>query len=239
MGMAFAMALTSSRLVTSGFYRVHLYVLLGTNVLATMIAWTHPDQFRLWPPLVIAALCYLGAAFWLYEKSRTGTVILYAVAGLSMFAAAVATAHPPEAGPLQTTLILLDILSSGLLLGFTLTAMFLGHWYLNTPTMELVPLRRLVMMLMVAILARAALCALGLGLVAWHDKLPQGAFVFFIALRWLSGLVGTLILAVMTWETLKIPNTQSATGILYVAVICAFLGELTAQLLSVQTMFPV
>ena len=84
-----------------------------------------------------------------------------------------------------------------------------------------------------------ALCALGLGLVAWHDKLPQGGFVFFIALRWLSGLVGTLILAVMTWETLKIPNTQSATGILYVAVICVFLGELTAQLLSVQTMFPV
>ena len=100
-------------------------------------------------------------------------------------------------------------------------------------------LMTMLMMLMVAILARAALCALGLGLVAWHDKLPQGAFVFFIALRWLSGLVGTLILAVMTWETLKIPNTQSATGILYVAVICAFLGELTAQLLSVQTMFPV
>ena len=36
----------------------------------------------------------------------------------------------------------------------------------------------------------------------------------------------------MSWQTLKIPNTQSATGILYVAVITTFLGELTAQLLS-------
>jgi hypothetical protein len=32
--------------------------------------------------------------------------------------------------------------------------------------------------------------------------------------------------------TLKVPNTQSATGILYAAVTLVFLGELTAQLLS-------
>ena len=29
-----------------------------------------------------------------------------------------------------------------LALGVTLAAMLLGHWYLNTPTMELLPLRR-------------------------------------------------------------------------------------------------
>ena len=34
-------------------------------------------------------------------------------------------------------------------------------------------------------------------------------------------------------KTLDIPNTQSATGILYVACLAAILGELTAQLLSV------
>jgi hypothetical protein len=41
----------------------------------------------------------------------------------------------------------------------------------------------------------------------------------------------------MAWQTLKIPNTQSATGILYVAVIAVFLGELTAQLLSGRMVF--
>jgi hypothetical protein len=46
--------------------------------------------------------------------------------------------------------------------------------------------------------------------------------------------VGTLALAVMTWQTLKIPNTQSATGILYVAVIATFLGELVALLTAAQ-----
>ena len=37
-GLALGMALTSPRQVTSGYYRNHLYVLLGLNVLATMVA---------------------------------------------------------------------------------------------------------------------------------------------------------------------------------------------------------
>ena len=41
----------------------------------------------------------------------------------------------------------------------------------------------------------------------------------------------------MSWQTLKIPNTQSATGILYVAVITTFLGELTSLLLSAARLF--
>jgi hypothetical protein len=36
----------------------------------------------------------------------------------------------------------------------------------------------------------------------------------------------------MAWKTLQIPNTQSATGILYVAVIGVFTGELLGLLLS-------
>jgi hypothetical protein len=58
-----------------------------------------------------------------------------------------------------------------------------------------------------------------------------------LALRWLAGIAGTLLLIWMTWQTLKIPNTQAATGMLYVAVITTFLGELTAQLLSAETPF--
>jgi hypothetical protein len=42
----------------------------------------------------------------------------------------------------------------------------------------------------------------------------------------------------MTWSTLKIPNTQAATGMLYVAVITTFLGELVGQLLSSGKAYP-
>jgi hypothetical protein len=60
----------------------------------------------------------------------------------------------------------------------------------------------------------------------------------FLSLRWLSGIVGAAAVAALTWQTLKIPNTQSATGMLYVGVIVTFVGELTSQLLSAESLFP-
>ena len=60
-----------------------------------------------------------------------------------------------------------------------------------------------------------------------------------MSLHWLAGIVGVGLLAGLTWQTLKIPNTQSATGILYAAVILAFIGELMSQLLSAATHYPV
>jgi hypothetical protein len=53
-----------------------------------------------------------------------------------------------------------------------------------------------------------------------------------VALRWLAGLAGLPVLLWLSRKTLDIPNTQSATGILYVACIAAIVGELTAQLLQ-------
>jgi len=63
-------------------------------------------------------------------------------------------------------------------------------------------------------------------------------WVLFVVLRWLFGLVGVAGLAWMAWQTLKIPNTQSTTGILYVAVIGTFVGETMALLLSRESLFP-
>ncbi len=58
--------------------------------------------------------------------------------------------------------------------------------------------------------------------------------------RWhvLAGLIGTLAMLVMAWQTLKIPNTQSATGILYVGVIFTFLGEVAGMLISTKSFHP-
>ena len=62
-------------------------------------------------------------------------------------------------------------------------------------------------------------------------SLAGGTATALLSLRWLAGLVGLPVLLVMSRKTLDIPNTQSATGILYVACLAAILGELTAQLL--------
>ena len=56
----------------------------------------------------------------------------------------------------------------------------------------------------------------------------------FLAARWGMGFVGTAIATFMTWKTARIRSTQSATGILYIAMIFVLFGELTGMILSRQ-----
>jgi len=247
-GIALAMGVTPARHVTSGFYRVHLWVLMGLNVLAALAAYSQRAaltsvqvDWRLAFGLALAMtlLSYVGAVAWLYEKSQLGTTLILVISAVALAAAALATSWLKTRTPFGVTLAMLDLASSGVLLGVTMAAMFLGHWYLNTPTMELLPLKRLVAFMAAAILVRTLVSAAGLVLQLQAEPEMDTAIWIFIAFRWLSGLLGTLLLALMTWETLKVPNTQSATGILYAGVILTFLGELTSQLLSVETLYPI
>ena len=56
---------------------------------------------------------------------------------------------------------LADRVTGSLLLGLVTTAMLLGHWYLNTPTMKLAPLLRLLLLLAAAVLLRVVVCGSG------------------------------------------------------------------------------
>jgi hypothetical protein len=136
-----------------------------------------------------------------------------------------------------------DSAVAGLVLGVTMAAMLLGHWYLNAPGMKISPLVRLTALMGVAVAARAVTSGLGLAghlgaLTAEGTGSPDFIEGLMIALRWISGVGGTALLIVMTRSTLRIPNTQAATGMLYVAVITTFLGELVGQLLSAKTVYP-
>jgi hypothetical protein len=196
------------------------------------------EAFSLWPPLAAAVLSYLGSVIWLYHKPRPGRVALVLVAICAIAGAWQALAIHQGVGTFGVILWWLDPLSGGLVLGLTMAAMLLGHWYLNTPTMELAPLRRLLKLVSLALGLRMVLCGVSLVLqVMLSDGLSTQQWLF-LALRWLAGLLGAMALVWMTGKTLDIPNTQSATGILYVAVIATFLGELTAQLLSSEAVYP-
>jgi hypothetical protein len=49
-----------------------------------------------------------------------------------------------------------------------------------------------------------------------------------ISLRWAAGIAGPLILVILTRRVLRYRNTQSATGVLFAAVILVFIGEAVA-----------
>jgi hypothetical protein len=242
LGISVSMSLTSPREVRSGFFRVHLWVLLGLGTLAALIPLA-PDTalphrvllFGLAAGIAIAS--YVGSVLWLYDRQHGGRLVLLGVAAIALVANALLADWPRAAGAFTVAIVLGDILTSSLLLGATISAMFLGHWYLSTPGMRLEPLKRLLLLLLVAVFARAGVCSLGLIMAAsqgaWPAQLPVGT----IGVRWVVGLAGTLVLTMMAHRTVQIPNTQSATGILYVAVIFVFLGELTSQLLSGQSLY--
>ena len=276
-GLAIGMAVTNPRQITSGFYRTHLWVVLGLCTLALLVAFATPG-FPVWPPLAGAILSYVGSILWIYEAKLAGWIALLLVAAVTLTGcwllpaagsnpsvvetsaeseAAASTSGTdandtdmnenrladPGSNRMAEICNWLDAPLAGLLLGFTITAMFLGHWYLNTPTMQIVPLQKLLLWMAGAIVLRAALS--GFGLIAeatttdFFTAAGAGTNMLLVTLRWLWGILGVAALTWMTWQTLKIPNTQSATGILYVAVIGVFLGELTAQLLSARLVFPV
>ncbi len=188
--------------------------------------------------ITAAVLSYVGSVCWLYESAKWGRCLLLLVSLTGLLAALALSVVSPTATATPLWLRAFDDATAGLLLGSTLAAMFLGHWYLNTPTMELGPLTRLLTLMAVATVLRAVLCGSGAIFEIGRQLTLANSFWAILSLRWLSGLVGTAVLATMSWYTLKIPNTQSATGILYVAVICVFLGELTSQILSSDASYP-
>ena len=235
-GLAIGMAVTSSRQVSSGFFRNHLYVTLGLATLAALVL-AKLSAPAVWLAGGAAVFSFAGAACWLVEAARPGKGMLWLVAA-STFAAALLAQTTPALSEVPALLRSVAVANSGLVLGLTTAAMLLGHWYLNAPGMELAPLRRLITLAAVAVVFQALLSTVGLIAELSYATHVSAGWLLFVLLRWSFGIVGVLALLWMARETLKIPNTQSATGILYIAVMGVFVGELTSALLSAESAYP-
>jgi hypothetical protein len=237
LGLAFGMAITSSRQVTSGYFRNHLYVTLGLSTLAALTLAKLGNSAAMGLAIATAILSFVGAACWLYESPRAGKAALCLISACGL-ASAVIAQHSDTPSITHPTLSAIATTTSGLVLGLVFAAMLLGHWYLNAPGMSLAPLRRLLAAAAAAVIIQAIVSAVGTA-TAWSAQTElSSAWLLFVALRWSFGICGVLALLWMAWRTLEIPNTQSATGILYVAVIGVFVGELTAALLSAESAVP-
>jgi len=249
----------SSKDVSSGFFRVHLWVLLGLQTLAALCTASakQPAYLESNPPafsfvssnvaahapfvLAIAAAVtsYIASVLWLYERDKLGKLAIHVVANFAIAALVIPILYSPTQGFL---LRISDCIVGGRVLGITVTSMLLGHWYLNTPTMKLDPLKNLLMWLAVFVVVRMVFCAVGVSFELTDANMPPrpaNVWFLYVVFRWVFGFCGVLVLTGLAWLTLRIPNTQSATGILYAAVVLAIIGELTSRLLSVPTAFPI
>ncbi|MGH8936710.1 MAG: hypothetical protein ACRDXD_10710 [Acidimicrobiia bacterium] len=119
-------------------------------------------------------------------------------------------------------------LSGALFLGGITGEMMLGHWYLIDPRLPRWALRRL------AGVAGAGL-ALELTVVGRSGAFPWGAGQAVLGWSFLAlvGLCALLLAAV--WRSLRVPSyagVMAATGLSYVAVICAFAVVVMGRLLA-------
>ena len=223
-GMAAALAVTPATLVPAGFFRVNLLVVLGLASVAAFLARAEMAGPAWILTAIAAVVAWVGSIAWFGERTRAG-MALCRITALLLAAATVLVQPRPGAAAAGTALV------SGLVVGLTVHAMLLGHWYLNAPGMSVAALRRMIDW---ALAAWGVQLVLSLAAAAnGPSSVPPigGTATALLSLRWLAGLVGLPVLLVMSRKTLDIPNTQSATGILYVACLAAILGELTAQLL--------
>jgi hypothetical protein len=236
-GLAVSLLLTSWKAVPLVFYRTQSVIILGLLVLACLDqARAGGSTWALWATIAAAVMAYSSAVAWGLGLPGLGRIAVIAVAlatGIWLAHAALSASASVFSGALRAS----SCLSSGFLLGSTLTAMLLGHHYLTAPSMSIEPLNRSIGLMAMALTARCAFSAIGLWLslpaaLAAGPSTPEAQTLMFLSARWGMGFLGTAIATFMTWKTAQIRSTQSATGILYIAMIFVLFGELTSMILS-------
>jgi len=170
---------------------------------------------RLSSPILWAAVLLGNAGLVLDALAERGTAPgLGSAAGAHLAAAAVA---------------------SSALMGSSLAAMVLGHWYLVTRGLSFELLRRLVLALGAAVAFRAL--AAGAASLEQSERFAELwrtlgpatfglQYGFFIAARVLFGLLAPLALTGMALACVREHSNQSATGILYVVLAFVLIGEI-------------
>jgi hypothetical protein len=124
--------------------------------------------------------------------------------------------------------------------GVVLMDMLLGHAYLTASKMSIRPFKDLHEFLMGITVVRA-IFAVGVAMVMLLMRpieLFWDRFGLFVITRWLVGLVIPAVFIYMAYDCIKRRATQSATGILYVAGILIFIGEIMALYLLRETRLP-
>ncbi|HEX9435826.1 MAG TPA: hypothetical protein VGA16_01550 [Candidatus Limnocylindria bacterium] len=153
------------------------------------------------------------------------------VGGGAFVAAAVARTTDPQMQFDPFALLALPL--GALALGGVDAAMLLGHWYLVTPKLSPAPLQRASLIVIAAVVLQAAL----VGVTVARGQLVgigESNLGVAVAIRVGVGIAMTLGLVLGAWWTARM-NTQSSTGLLYVALGTVLAGEVAARVLFYLT----
>lgn len=184
--------------------------------------------------LLLLALAVHAWTIWRGRREPRVTWMLGVVMSAFLLSGIAATLAPLAASPAGRLGIATGIVLSALVLGPATVGMLLGHWYLVTPTLTNRPLLRSIVLLLFALVAQAVTYPLILsGLDAASGSFTHALAVSpVLSVLWgLGAVIMPLLAAGLALPTCRIRSFMSTTGLLYLAMIAIYPGQLVGQLL--------
>ncbi len=237
--------LASLRQVGQAFYRFFGFLCVGMEMIAWIFQFERFHQFNSWMSESIIGFLIFTLVYTLLLKIHR-RVWFWSAWALAMLTGGIILWIPWSACN-QAWIFEVNGVSSAFLMGSGLLAMMLGHFYLVIPKLSIDPLKRYAACYIGFMIIK--LGTLVLGGVGWNllhsSILPQVMQrewmqeQFFLIFRILWGVLLPLALAYWIWGTVKIRSTQSATGILYAALVATLIGEALGWYLTFHLQIPV
>lgn len=244
LGIAVGIGLTPASLAARGFYRLSGWCLLFLGVAGA--AWVHLNSEPAEQPgavifLSIALSVLACAAAALYQRGRdeAGRMACFAAGLSAVLAVALATSWSRVTSGVGMWLALADLVSSGLLLGAIMAALWLGLWHLNTSSAQRLPWAQLVWIAGASLAVRSVLGVLGLGIAVFASRPVPGLFWLFLVFRWGLALLTWCMLRVLAREVRRPLDQQAVAVLVYLALFASLAGELGSQLVPVEIPYTV
>jgi hypothetical protein len=224
------------------FHKFHLGFpnTLGGVVLVVILVSDVPIEIKICAIVWKATFLAVSRFYWKKEYPNPKVILIPCVFGLINFVQLQSFYVAPD-----WRIATIGILA-GIVLASSLYAMNLGHWYLNVHGL---PLKHLRWSMHVFFASLAIRFIWGLVSYLATKTLYQGEDIslfafsktldgFFLVIGIFFGTIFPLIAAYFAYGTLKVKNTQSTTGILYVILSAVCLGDLIYKYYLMKYLIP-
>jgi hypothetical protein len=223
--------------VKHGFFKLTGLILAGLgfatwgSVAAARVAGSMAGDLSWWLSLAFAGLSTVWVVLLFLRAQVPARVLGFLSIPLSVALLAAMAGTTDEGSHLVA---FLQLLAGAAFMGAVLDGLLLGHWYLTDRGLSRTPINRTTAILIGAVLLEAAaVVAGGFGPAAsssdFSPLLTAAGLASYVAI----GMVAvTALIAVMIRLSLRGTRptaVQAATGFFYLAVVCAFAGELAAK----------
>ena len=249
-------------LVGRGFYRlmalIYLLVMVfarcahlvingsAVNIGNFFLAWEGHDAIFV---LVFSALLLLYTiSLWLKQPLINRLLLIAGtICGVAWVIYSAQSYETSADLPASKFMLSAQFLVSAVLLGAVNSGMWFGHWYLVTPNLPVIHLKRFNQIFLVSLLLSIAF--FGLNVFLRSQAVEVNPFNFFhqvaFWLRICLGFGGSALLYIIIWDCLRDKSTQrdvvgatrAATGFLYIAMLTVFIGEFCGRLLLLEVRF--